>query len=107
MKPIAAFCLALFGTTTLAAQTPMTQVIPPRGAASMEGVGTVTTYNSETHQTTTVVVQVPQAASCPVSVRAQQFSAAANMMEADSNRPKGMAQSLHLALAKPNSDRIT
>lgn len=105
MKPVAALYLALFGAMTLTAQTPTNQS-GPRGTASTEGVTTVTTYNSATQKTTTVVVPLSQLTACPVSVHAQQ-SSKATAMEVDSSRPKGLAQLLHLTLAKADSSRIT
>lgn len=101
-----AFCLALFGAMPLAAQTPTTQV-DPLHVAPLPSAQTVTIYNSATHQTTTIVVPVPPLNSlCPVSVHAQQ-SSTATAMEVDTIRPKGLAQLLHLTLAKPDSSRIT
>ncbi len=106
MKPVSALYLVLFGAMSLAAQTAPTQV-GPRGTPSMEGPATVTTYNSDTQKTTTIVVPVPASSGvCPVSVHAQQ-SSTATAMEVDSSRPKGLAQLLHLTLAKqPDSSRI-
>jgi hypothetical protein len=110
MKPFAIFFLALFGAMTLAAQTTPNQAGPrsaaSSGVASMEGLGTVTVYNSATQKTTTIVVPVPPSA-CPVSVHAQQAPSTATAMEVDSSRPKGPLQLLHLTMAKPGSSRIT
>jgi hypothetical protein len=104
MKPAAAFCLALFGTMTLVAQTTTNQAgplhVPPAPPAQ-----TIYTYHSDTQKTTTIVVPLPQISSCPVSVRAQQ-SSAANPMEVDRSRPKGLAQLLHLTLADPSGGRV-
>ena len=105
MKPITAFFLALFGTASLAAQTATSQIEPFR-VAPAPGSHTVAVYDSKTQKTTTIVVNAPQQlGSCPVSVRAQQ-SSAANLMQVDRSRPKGLAQLLHLTLANSGDNRV-
>jgi hypothetical protein len=105
MKMLVTSCLALFGAMTLAAQTVPTPT-GPLHTSPLPPTQTITIYNSATQETTTVVVPPQQATSCPVSVHVQQ-SSTATAMEVDSSRPKGVAQLLHLTLAKPDSSRIT
>jgi hypothetical protein len=105
MKSFVAFALALFGSVSLAAQTATNQAAPLH-AVPLTSPQTVTFYNSETQKTTTIVVNLPQLSSCPVSVRAQQ-SSAANRMEVDQSRPKGLAQLIHLTLANPAGSQVT
>jgi hypothetical protein len=104
MRRLSILSLAILIAPALTAQTATNQVAPLH-VAPLSGPQTFTIYNSATHKTTTLVVNVPQLSSCPVSVRAQQFSAA-NEMKVDQNRPKGLAQLLHLTLANPPDSRV-
>jgi hypothetical protein len=98
MRPLSILSIAILIAPALAAQSATSQ-IQPLNAAPLPGQ-TVSVYNSAAQQTTTVVVPLTQISACPVSVRAQQ-SSAANSMEVDRSRPKGVAQSLHLTMANP------
>ena len=105
MRLFIALSLVLFGSATLSAQYATSGMEQPNSAPP-NGSQTFTVYNSATQKTTTVVVPMSQLSSCPVSLRAQQASAANSMMVAG-GRPKGVAQFLHLTMANPAGSTVT
>ena len=58
------------------------------------------------NQNQTVIIQLPpQTGPCPISMRAQ-HAADGDILEVNSNHPKGIGQSLHLTVTSPDSRQI-
>ena len=58
------------------------------------------------NQNQTVIIQLPpQTGPCPISMRAQ-HAADGDILEVNSNHPKGIGQSLHLTVTSSDSRRI-
>ncbi len=88
------FCALLFGSVTIAAQT--AGQVQLSGTAGVEGLAP---------SQTAILQMTPTAAGCPVSLRAR-HGTAGNLREVDQNRPKGLAQLLHLTLVDPDSRQV-
>jgi len=82
----------LFGSIALAAQYTV-QVQKSYGVAGIEGINAANPAST------------PISVGCPVSLRAQ-HGASGNILSVDKNRPKGIAQLLHLTLTNPGSGQI-
>ncbi len=88
---LASFAL-LFSSIALAGQYTV-QVQKSYGVAGIEGINAANT------------VGTPMSVGCPVSLRAQ-HGVSGNILSVDRNRPKGIAQLLHLTLTNPDSRQI-